>query len=90
MSGIGAGVIVGNAQDDPVGNSLAIIALGGVGILIGGATFLITNLTSGIKKAEYRNLLLSKIDYSTSYQQARKAHLDLGLTQNGIGLIYSF
>ena len=90
IGGITAGLLLSTNMNDGLSKGLTQIFFGGSGILLGGLVALISNLTSGSKKAEYRNLLLSKVNPQLTNQNLEQSKLDFGITSNGIGFVYSF
>ena len=84
----GAGVVTGFFIDfsNPVISAIYGIYGIGSGVLIG----LINNLSVGIKKARYKDRLLTLIDTSVAHHSPKASSLNVAFTQNGVGLVYQF
>ena len=65
---------------------LTLIGTSGAGVIVA----LANNLGRGPKKARHRAALLSQIDPSMVFEQPKESHINLAITQNGLGLVYQF
>ncbi len=89
------GLLTGSLLVDTDNSSLQSRDLAAVFIVIGtsvsGAIVaLASNIGRGTKKARHRAALLSLIDPSMVYEQPKESHINLAITQNGLGLVYQF